>query len=230
MTKAIIYTRFSPRRNAEDSESCEIQEQQCRNYCEQKGYTVAQVFHDPDVSGGDAFRPQLWSAIKALGKGDALIVYKRDRLARSVMLAEMINAEVEKSRGFIEAVSGDIAGDTPEANMARQMAAVFSEYFRRMNAERTSAAMKQHQRNGKKMGGNPPFGYRVDPEDAKRIIEHPVEMRAIKLAIALRDQKRYAPAQIIHFLNEKLPEAARGKQFYQGSFLRAVAKYEANMI
>lgn len=230
MTRAIIYTRFSPRRNAEESESCEIQEQQCRAYCKQKGYTVTQVFHDPDVSGGDAFRPQLWAAIKALGKGDVLVVYKRDRLARSVMLAEMINAEVEKSNAFIEAVSGDIAGDTPEAIMARQMAAVFSEYFRRINAERTSAAMRQHQKNGKKMGGNPPFGYRVDPEDDKRIIEHPVEMRALRLAIALRDQKGYKPARIVRFLNEKIPEAARGRKFYQGPLMLALARHEENML
>ena len=156
---AIIYTRFSPRKNANESESCEVQLAYCEQYCSQHGYTIGQIFHDPDVSGADEYREKLWLAINTLKKGDVLIVYKRDRLARNLFLSEQINRTVVQRGATIEAVSGDIPGNTPETQLIRQILASIAEYERRLIGIRTSHAMRYHQSKGRRMGVACPYGW-----------------------------------------------------------------------
>ena len=46
MTKAICYSRFSPRPNADDCESIEVQLDRCRAYCKAHTYEIAGEFAD----------------------------------------------------------------------------------------------------------------------------------------------------------------------------------------
>jgi len=209
MSKAIIYTRFSPRRNADESESCEVQEGICRRYADERGHETGRVFKDKDISGKDEYREKLWQAIESLTRGGVLIVFKRDRLARNVYLAEQINRAVESRGATIEAVSGDVAGNGPEQVMMRQVLASIAEYDRKMIALRTSHAMRQHQRNGKRMGRYAPYGFRIDPDDNTRLEPVAVEQHAIEL---IRDLVADGenPHAITQTLNKILPEASRG--------------------
>lgn len=164
-TKAIIYARFSPRRNAEECESIETQEYYCRQYCEKHGYEVVEVFSDPDVSGSDEDRPILWSAVDAIKRGYVLVVYKTDRLARGVYLDEAIRRMIAKQGGLIEAVEGSTNGTRPEDDLIRQVLAAFAEYERKVIAARTRAAMRRHQSSGRAMSKHAPFGWREgEPE------------------------------------------------------------------
>ena len=210
MTRAIIYTRYSPRRNADESESCEVQEGICRRHAESKGYAVAQVFHDPDISGADEYRQKLWEAIESLEPGSVLVVFKRDRLARNVFLAEQINRAVIKQGGRIEAVSGDIEGDGPEHVMVRQVLASIAEYERKMIGIRTSYAMKQHQRNGRRMGRYAPYGYELAPENPNQLVPVPSEQEAIELIREMADGG-VRMIDIARRLNEEMPDACRGQ-------------------
>jgi len=212
MTKAIIYTRFSPRRNAETSESCETQEGMCALHASQHNYEVAGVYHDKDVSGKDEYREVLWQAIEALGRGDILLVFKRDRLARNVYLAEQINRAVATRGATIEAIAGDVEGDSDEAVMIRQVLASIAEYERKMIGRRTSYAMRQHQRNGKRMGRYAPYGYRIDPADSTRLEPEPLEQVAVERIRELADEGKTAYA-IAKIMTEEMPEAARARQW-----------------
>ncbi len=142
-TKAIIYARFSPRRNADECESIETQEHYCRHYCEKHGYEVVAVFADPDVSGSDEDRQQLWDAIDALKRGYVLVTYKADRLARGVYLDEAIRRAVTKAGAVVEVVEGSPNGDEPQDVLIRQVLAAFAEYERKVIAARTRAAMRR---------------------------------------------------------------------------------------
>ena len=177
--RAIVYTRWSPRPDAADCTSSAFQLGECREYADAHGWTVARTFDDPDRSGKDEYREVLWSAIDALKKGDVLLVYKRDRLARNVYLAEQINRAVEKKGGRIVAVSGDVEGDTPEARMVRQIIASVAEYERKLIAARVSAAMRHYQADGRRMGGTIPYGYSIDPDDPSRIVPNAAEQDTI---------------------------------------------------
>ena len=68
MRQAIIYTRFSPRANADKCESCEVQRDYCEKYAAAHGMEVMACFDDPDVSGADEFREKLLPLARAQGR------------------------------------------------------------------------------------------------------------------------------------------------------------------
>lgn len=187
MSSAIVYTRFSPRRNADESESCEVQRGICERYAQSQGLAVRAVFDDPDVSGADEFREKLWQAIEALGRGDVLLVYKRDRLARNVYLSEQINRAVAKRGATIRAVTGDVQGDSAETTMIRQVLAAIAEYERKMIAARTRHAMRFRQSHGERMGSICPYGWKADPNDEALMVPNLEERDAMDEIRALRD-------------------------------------------
>jgi site-specific DNA recombinase len=159
-TKAVIYCRFSPRRNAEECESNETQEHYCRKFCDKHGYEVVGVFADADLSGSDEDRPGLWDAVDALKRGYVLVTYKADRLARGVYLDEAIRRSVAKAGGLVEVVEGSPNGEEPQDVLIRQVLAAFAEYERKVIAARTRAAMRRHQLSGRAMSKLTPFGTR----------------------------------------------------------------------
>ncbi|HUV05760.1 MAG TPA: recombinase family protein [Armatimonadota bacterium] len=223
MTEAIIYTRFSPRKNADTSESCEIQEAICRKHAEDRGYQVLQVFHDPDVSGKDEYREKLWQAIEALPRGGRLIVFKRDRLARNVYLSEQINRAVAARGCMIDAVSGDVEGDGPEHTMIRQVLAAIAEYERKLIALRTSFAMKQHQKNGRRMGRYAPYGSKIDPVDSTILIPAPREQKVLEFIRELIGEGRNQ-GQIVRALNKERLGSARGKKWNSKSVAKIIER------
>ena len=208
MRQAIIYTRFSPRANADKCESCEVQRDYCEKYAAQHGMSVSACFDDPDVSGADEFREKLWQAIESLPKGGVLLVYKRDRLARNVYLSEQINRAVMKRGASIEAVTGDVKGDSDEAVMIRQILSVIAEYERKMIASRTRHAMRYHQAQGRRMGSECPYGWMPDPADAKRMLPCQRELAVVE-EIRAKHAEGMAYHAIMTWLNKERRDLAR---------------------
>ncbi len=185
--KAIIYTRFSPRRNEEDCESTETQSQICREYCENKGYEVEAAFHDEAVSGASkttslvieaakaqaAFdvreRPALWQAVDQMKKGMALVVWRMDRLARDALLAEILHRTARSAKWRIEATNSEWQDETPASAMMRQILSLVDEYERGIIAERTSASMQAKRRNGRIVGGIR-YGFQEDAARAEVVV------------------------------------------------------------
>jgi len=220
---AIIYTRFSPRRKADESESCQIQEGICRGFAKQKNLDVVAVFHDEDISGKDEYREKLWQAIEALPRGGALLVYKRDRLARNVYLSEQVERAVESRGARIVAVSGDVEGAGAEQTLIRQILASIAEFERKMIAARTSHAMKQHQKNGKRMGRYAPYGYRVDPHDSTMLEPIATEQEAVEVIRELHKEGE-CPNAITRTMNQAMPEAARGKEWRSKTVTKIIGR------
>ena len=225
MKKAIIYTRFSPRRNAAESESCEVQRDLCRKYADGNGLVVMECFDDPDVSGADEFRAKLWQAIEALPRDGVLLVYKRDRLARNVYLSEQINRAVKAKGAVIQAVSGDVAGDSAEHVMIRQIVAAMAEYERKLIAQRTSHAMRRHQNEGRRMGRFPPYGWEIDESDGTRMVPCLREREALKRLYEMSDEGLDALA-IAQRMNAELPGLSRGSRKWTTKAVKAILKRE----
>jgi len=224
MRKCIIYTRFSPRRNAEDCDSCETQGSTCTAYAKGKKYEIKAVIDDPDASGSDEYREKLWEAISCLCRGDILVVAKRDRLARNLYLSEQINRAVRHKGATIEAVSGDVSGDTPEFVMIRQVLASFAEYERKLIGMRTKSAMRQHQANGRLMGRYPPYGWRIDPDDCKRMVESLAERLAIKTILQLYADN-WGYTAIAAKMNDELQDVSRTGE-WKATTIRKILKRE----
>ena len=109
------------------------------------------VFKD-EVTGAHVNRPALTRCLKKLETGDTLIVWKLDRLGRSLrdlihMLDDFKHRGV-KFRSLTEAIDTE----TPTGRAMWQMIGVLAELERSLISERTRAGVKAAQRRGVKFG------------------------------------------------------------------------------
>ncbi|MCA8921992.1 MAG: recombinase family protein [Planctomycetes bacterium] len=212
--RAVVYTRFSPRRNASDSVSCEVQEDLCMDLANLRGWPVHSMHRDEGVSGKTMDRPGLEAALAELGPDDVLLVYRRDRLARDLLLAELIRRQVAAAGARIVAVEGDVDGDADDPHLVfvRQVMDAVAELERKMIAARTKASMRAQQRAGKRVGRYAPYGYRIDPDDPTRLLSNPDEQAAAARARELMAQGLSAYA-VAKQLDQEYPDACRGKRW-----------------
>lgn len=201
MTQAIIYTRFSPRPNAKECDSCEKQEERCWNYCDQQGYEVRAVRTDKNESGGTFPRPKLTEAIDLLRPGRVLVVDSSDRLARDMLVNLTIKHQVAEQGATIEFADGSPADTTPEGKLFQNILAAFSAYERDRIRLRTKNGMARNRALGKKINGNIPTGMKEDPENPGMLIKCPRERKGILLALKWRRTSLAARESIAISLN-----------------------------
>ena len=160
--KAIIYLRVSTDEQATSGLGLEAQRAACLSKVP-AGSGVS-VFADEGVSGSTpiAERNGLPAALEALGKGDMLVIAKRDRLARDYMLAGWVDLEVARRGARLVSAAGEgTDSDDPMSRVMRVIVDAFAQYERDMIRARTKAALAAKRARGEKTGGAIPFGHRV---------------------------------------------------------------------
>lgn len=186
--RCVIYTRFSPRRNSENCESCEVQRAYCEQFASQKGWEVVSVFSDEAVSGStDVEDRNLDAAIRSLKKGWILLAHKRDRFARDLQIGLQIERMVETRGAMCAVASGEIYGNDPNAQFMKHILMAAAEWERKIIAERTRQAMLHHQRNGRRMSHDLPYGWKQDPADEKRMVMDEAQQKVISEIVDKRD-------------------------------------------
>ena len=158
-------------------------------WCKANGAELVAVHADHGVSGGAALdkRPGLLAALDALAEHGAgvLLVAKRDRLARDVVVAAMVERLAERAGARILAADGAGNGEGPEAMLMRGMMDLFAQYERALIRARTCSALAVKRTRGERTTGKLPFGYRL-AADAIHLEADPAEQRVIELVAALR--------------------------------------------
>lgn len=100
-------------------------------------------------------RPELENCLKALRAGDTLVVWRLDRLGRSLTDLVKIVIELEgKDIGF-ESITEKIDTTTSTGKFVFHLFAALAEFERNIIRERTMAGMKAARARGK-LGGRPP--------------------------------------------------------------------------
>ncbi len=187
MKQAIIYCRFSPRPDADESKSNEKQEERCRAYCNRQGYEVPEIciYKDRSVSGKSLSRPMLNAALEALKPGMVLVVDTNDRLARDMLVALTLHFQVEQRGATIEVADGSPSRATAEGRLFSNILAAFAAYERERFARRTKAGLAKKKANGEWLG-RPPIGWQSD-KASKRLVRNEHEQLAIRKAFELSD-------------------------------------------
>jgi DNA invertase Pin-like site-specific DNA recombinase len=104
------------------------------------------------ASGGRWDRPELHRLLDQLRKGDVLVVWKLDRLSRSLRdVLTIMERLAEASAGF-RSLTEAIDTTTPAGRMMMQMVGAFAEFERAMIRERTSAGLAAARAEGR-IGG-----------------------------------------------------------------------------
>ena len=113
-----------------------------------------QKIFSESVSGKDNNRTQLKVMIELLREGDIVVVYKIDRIARSLKgLIEIVESLNEKKVHLVSLDSGDRVDTTsPMGRAFFQIAGVFAELERDMIESRTKAGIEKARLDGVKFG------------------------------------------------------------------------------
>jgi DNA invertase Pin-like site-specific DNA recombinase len=110
------------------------------------------ILTDEGVSGTAAKRPALAKALKAVGAGDVLVVWRLDRLGRSLPhLIEVINGLATRKVGF-RSLTESIDTTTAQGRLVFHMMGALAEFERALIIERTRAGLAAAKRRGAKLG------------------------------------------------------------------------------
>src|SRR3954452_12740571 len=113
------------------------------------------VFKDEGISGATTKRAALTRCLKTLQDGDTLIVWKLDRLGRSlrdlITMLDDLRAHGVKFRSLAEAIDTE----TPTGRALWQRIGVLAELARSLISDRTRAGVKAAQARGVKFGRKP---------------------------------------------------------------------------
>jgi len=175
-SKAVAYIRVS---TDEQHLGPEAQLAAIETWAVRQDVTLVAIHRDIGVSGATPLADctGLMAALEDLGVHGAgtLIVSKRDRLARDVMKAAMVEARAEALGARITSTAGEGDGTDPSAKLMRQIVDAFAEYERALIGARTKAALAAKKAKGERVGGVP-YGFSdmdgrlVANEDERRII------------------------------------------------------------
>ena len=111
-----------------------------------------QVFTDHGVSGAIIQREGLSQAIAAVGRGDVLVVWRLDRLGRSLsFLIELIEKLRNEGAGF-ESLSDGINTASAGGKLVFHIMGALAEFERSLISERSKAGMQAARRRGKHLG------------------------------------------------------------------------------
>ncbi len=221
MKTAIIYTRFSPRPNAAECDSCEKQIERCEAHCKQRGYDYVVPYRDEGVSGGILQRPNLMAALARLKPGFVFVVDSSDRLARDMLVNLTIRQQVADAGATIEFADGSTCEDTPEGKLFQNILAAFSAYERDRIRLRTKQGLARKRENGERTTSKIPIGWQLDPDDPKRLIKHHGEMNSIRRMCQLKAQFEYSSEGIAL----RLHGSCRGKPWSTRTVRKMLKKH-----
>lgn len=113
------------------------------------------IYEDRGISGAVAARPGLRRAMRALQPGDVLVVWRLDRLGRSLQnLIETMGRLQARGVGF-RSVQEQIDTTSPAGRFYLHMLAALAEFERELIRDRTKAGMAAARARGVRLGRPP---------------------------------------------------------------------------
>ena len=168
--------------------SLEAQHLKLRNYVtSQDNWELVGKPYIDEKSGATTDRPALKRALAAAraGKFDVLLVYRVDRLSRSIRGLSEILADLEDAGAAFRSATEPFDTATPAGRMMVQMLAVFAEFERATIIDRVINGMERKAARGEWPGGYRPHGY--ERHDGGKLVivdyEKPVVQRIFTMYV-----------------------------------------------
>tara|TARA_R110002072_G_scaffold294716_1_gene465085 strand:+ start:34760 stop:36454 length:1695 start_codon:yes stop_codon:yes gene_type:complete len=150
-------------------------------------------YSDGGFSGGTMKRPGLKQLLDDIDKGriDVVVVYKVDRLSRSLGdFAKMMEVFDEKRVSFVS-VTQQFNTSTSMGRLTMNMLLSFAQFERDVSGERIRDKIAATKKKGYWVGGTPPLGYRLQQEkETKGIYIIPEEAELVRKMFALYIEHR----------------------------------------
>lgn len=113
------------------------------------------IFEDHGVSGGDASRAGLDAMLAELRAGDSVVVFKLDRLGRSVLHLADLLVRFQRDDIHFCSLSEGINTATPGGKLVYHLFSAFAEFQRDIIIENTLAGLDSARRRGSRLGRPP---------------------------------------------------------------------------
>ena len=152
------------------------------------------IFNDK-ISGSRAERPGLTKALEMLREGDTLVVWKLDRLGRSVKNLVDLVGELHQQGIQFKSLTDAIDTGTPSGRSFFHVMASLAEMERELTVERTRAGLEVARQLGRK-GGRRRQMTESKIESAKKLLANGVPPRdvAMNLGVSVPTLYRWIPA------------------------------------
>lgn len=204
MTTALAYMRVSGK-GQEDGDGFARQRIAIERYAKASDITITHWFQDIQT-GKDEWqdRPGWTAMLSNINGTRTIIVEKMDRVARAVLVQELILADLLKREVRLLTSAGDDTDDqAPERQLFRVMLAGFAQYERQSICLKLRGARQRMKDKTGRCEGRKPFGFR--PGEAETL----TQMRLYRAA-------GFSYALIAHALNERDEHKTRtGKPWIQ---------------
>lgn len=209
---AVVYTRFSPRPDAAESESLQAQSALCRNYAVAQGWTIEMYFEDAAVTGatreGRKGLRAMLDYLKANPRKQVVLCYAMSRISRSVLDLLNLAEELEGMGNELVCVKDQLDTTTPMGRFTFTIFGALNQLEREQISARTSDAMRTMVLRGRSTG-TLPHGFRIVrqevlPSGRTRtwIGIDPENMRAYHRLAAMRERGG-SLGQCARWLNEE---------------------------
>jgi site-specific DNA recombinase len=182
----IGYVRVSTDEQAREGVSLENQREKIYTYCALNDLTLLNIIADEGLSAKNLNRAGIQNLIALVkqGKVDAVIVYKLDRLSRSVKDIIGLVELFEKHKIAFHSILDKVDTKSATGRFFLNILSSLSQLERELIGERTRDALSHKIRKGERVG-HVPYGCAL-ASDSKTLIEDPHEQEGIALIQDLR--------------------------------------------
>ena len=223
--RCAVYTRKSSEEGLDMAfNSLDAQREACEAYIQSQkpeGWVPMDGrYDDGGISGATLERPALERLLADIeaGRVDIVVVYKIDRLSRSLMdFAKLI--EVFETHGVtFVSITQQFNTTTPMGRLTLNILLSFAQFEREVTAERIRDKIAASRRKGMWMGGNPPLGY--DVRDRKLVVN--AEEAAVVREIFERFTACGSATVLARTLRAEGAVTKRGKPIDKGTLYRLI--------
>jgi DNA invertase Pin-like site-specific DNA recombinase len=217
--RCAIYTRKSSEEGLEQSfNSLHAQREACEAYVKSQQHegwqTISTHYDDGGFSGGNTERPafkQLMADINA-GKVSVVVVYKVDRLTRSLADFAKIIEQFEKHQVSFVSITQQFNTTTSMGRLTLNVLLSFAQFEREVTGERIRDKIAASKKKGMWMGGTVPLGYLC--QERKLIVN---ESEASTVRTIFNEFLRLKSVQSLRdWLRENNIQSRRGGYFFHG--------------
>lgn len=184
--RCAVYTRKSTEKGLDmEFNSLDAQREACEAYIASQRHEgwvcLNESYDDGGFTGANMDRPAMQRLITDIERGlvDAVVVYKIDRISRSLLDFARLMELFEKHNVSFTSITQQFSTATAMGRLTLNILLSFAEFERAISAERVRDKVAAAKRRGKYSGGPPAFGYDVDYA-TKKLVVNPEEAKTVR--------------------------------------------------
>lgn len=208
LVRCAIYTRKSTSEGLEkEFNTLDAQREACESYIKSRKHEnwvlLPKQYNDGGFTGGNTDRPALQDLLNDINQGevDHIVLYKIDRLSRSLLdFAQLMKLFESKGVGLVS-ITQNFDSQSSMGRLTLNMLLSFAQFEREMISERTRDKLSAMRKKGKWLGSRPVIGYCVEGKPSRLVVDEFESSIVIRIfATYLETESTFATAERINKL------------------------------